>query len=111
MPLFVHCNVCKRVMGETDLNRLKKFKKVHGERCEECTRIFEHIDKFVDERKKVKVRELDDIFTGLKNDVKHEIRRVVESPPPKKGVFTRIKHYLFGEPVKEEDGQETEGSL
>ena len=96
MPIMVHCEICKRVMGETDLNRLKKFKKVYGERCEECTRIFEHIDKFTSDVRKVKLKEMDTIFDDLKLTVQNEIQRVVENPPPKLGIFSKIKRWLFG---------------
>jgi hypothetical protein len=112
MPIMVHCDICKRVMGETDLNRLKKFKKVHGERCEECTRIFEHINKFTSEVRKVKLKEMDAIFENLRLTVENEIQRVVENPPPKLGVFKRIKRYLFGDKPKEViDEQERDRSL
>jgi len=101
MPIFVHCNICKRVIGETDLNRLKKFKKVHGERCEECTTIFEHINKFTTEIRKVKIKELDAIFEDLNLTVQNEIQRVVENPPLKKGVIQKFKIWLLGEKPKE----------
>jgi len=101
MPIMVHCEICKRVMGETNLNRLKKFKKAHGERCEECTIVFEHINKFTSDLKKVKIKEMEAIFDDLRSTVQNEIQRVVENPPPRKGAFRRLKIWLFGEKPKD----------
>jgi len=106
MPIFIHCDICKRVMGETDANRLKKFRKLHGERCEECKRIYEHIDEFTKRLKKIQVRKMEELFAELRQDVETEIRRVVESPPPPIGAFRRCFRYLFGEKPQEAEEQD-----
>ena len=113
MPIFVHCDICKRIMGETTIDRFKKFKRVHGERCSQCAAIFDGIDKFTKDLKKVHSKKLDDLFAEGKSDVIHEIQRITKLPPRKrtlwdwiKGIFVRGRIELQEDLSKEEEPEE-----
>ena len=101
MPIFIHCAHCRRVMGETDLNRLKKFRKSHGEVCDECKRIVGYIDDYMGRRKKVVIRELEEMHLRERDAVIHEIRKVVEMPPPKKTLWEKL--FWKEKPIKGEN--------
>lgn len=113
MPIFIHCDICKRIMGETTIDRFKKFKRVHGERCGQCTEIFNGIDKFTEKLKKTHISRLEKLFAEAKVDVIHEINRITQLPPKKrtlwdwiKGVFVRGRIELQEELPKEEEPEE-----
>lgn len=91
MPIFVHCDVCKRIMGETTIDRFKKFKRTHGERCSQCAAIMDGLDAHTEKLKKMQIRKLDDYFKQSKADVVHEIQRLTQMPPRKRTLWGRIK--------------------
>jgi hypothetical protein len=91
MPIFVHCDICKRIMGETTVDRFKKFRRVHGERCGQCTQIFEELDQFTNKAKKIQIKKMDELFAQTKQDVEHEIHRVTQLPPRRRTLWSWIK--------------------
>lgn len=91
MPIFIHCDVCKRVMGETSIDKFKRFKKTFGERCTQCQQIMDGIDDYTKKLRKMQLRKMDEYFTETKADVAHEIQRLTQLPPKKLSLKDRIK--------------------
>lgn len=113
MPIFVHCDVCKRIMGETTIDKFKKFRKIYGERCSQCQQILDGVDEYTKKIKKIQIRKMDDYFLAVKDDVIHEIRRIAKMPPPKltlrdkiRGFFVRGKIAVQEELPKSEEPEE-----
>lgn len=114
MPIYIHCDVCKRVMGETTIDKFKRFRKIHGERCSQCQQILDGVDEYTTKLKKMQIKKMDDYFTETKKSVVHEIQKIAQMPPPKQTLWSRLKYLISGgqkiavqEPLpKEEEPEE-----
>jgi len=96
MPIYIHCDICKRVMGETTIEKLKRFRKVYGERCSQCQRILDHVDNHTKKLKRAQNKKMDVFFAETKENVIHEIQMASLMPPKKPSFWNRFKYLLAG---------------
>lgn len=105
-------------MGETTIDKFKRFRKVYGERCSQCQQILDGIDAHNKKLKKMQIRKMDDMFEETRQEVIHEIRKLAKMPPPKLTLRDRIKNIFVGgriavqeELPKEEEPEERMKSI